>query len=196
MVHWRVHMVHQWCTYGVEGVYIWYSRCVCIWYTGVYISYTGGVHMVQQVCTCIWCTRCVHMVQRWRTYGAPVVYIWYSRCVIWYTSGVHMVHQVWTYGAPAVCILVWCSGGNAHPHPPPSPPHWRALAEHCRRLQGGGGGGEGRHKHVAFGSDSLAEWSKALQAPVRKGVGSNPTAVTFYLSPISWFSASPQGVCA
>ena len=40
--------------------------------------------------------------------------------------------------------------------------------------------------------DSLAEWSKALfQAPVRKGVGSNSTAVTF--SSIILFVRSRQG---
>ena len=30
--------------------------------------------------------------------------------------------------------------------------------------------------------DSLAEWSKAFQAPVRKGVGSNPTGVNVWES--------------
>ena len=39
--------------------------------------------------------------------------------------------------------------------------------------------------------DSLAEWSKALvQAPVRKGVGSNPTAV---ILPVILFVRSLQG---
>jgi hypothetical protein len=101
MMHWRVHMVHQWCTYGAEplctyrkpGVYIWCSRCVHtsmvhrrmhIAHQGGHISYNGGIHMVhkwcayiQQVCNLVhqWCTsrcgRVVQMVHLWRRPSPP-----------------------------------------------------------------------------------------------------------------------------
>ena len=150
------------CTYGIPVVYMWCR-------TAVYISYTGGVHMVQQVCTYIlvWCTGVCIWCTQWCTIGTMVAYIW---C----TSGVHMVQQVcnmvhqWCTsrcGRVVQMVHLWKRPSPPRPHPPTGVP--------C-------GGGETKLTRC-LGSDS---------------VGSNPTAVTFDLSPISWFSALLQGVCA